>query len=397
MKKLVLAISILLGLAAQAQEFNSLQSGVDRTFQSKALGKAVNYTVYVPKTIALSDDIRYPVAYVFDRQNSRGCTHTVQSMDYLMSSFALPTFIVVTIAQEDRLYETSTDLGKSNTGGIEPFLDFVLEELDSALVTSYRANSYRMLIGHSRTAFMTTYALATRPQEVHAVIANSPFFTEPAKDPKIDLIAELDKMQGQLQENRFYSFSYGGDGFDAHYDFCTEGEKRFTESKFSKQLQWEAKTYPYADHYTVVGMHTINALASFSKPYASILARFLDDEDKAPKDVEWLKAEFEKVSSFYGMKLVPDLVHINSMASHYWQLQDYEQATWLLQYGLELYPKDADLHSFLAAVYQETKDNSKAAEHYQFALEHLDASPWYNNEEKQQLREEIEGILNTLD
>ena len=397
MKRVSMLIVMLFSISATAQNLNYLADGVDRTFESKKLGKSMNYSVYIPKTMTISQGVKYPVAYVFDRQNSRSCNNVVQSIDYLMGSFALPSFIVVTIEQDERLYETSFDVDKQGRGGIEPFLDFVLEELDSFLITNYNANEYRILIGHSRTAFLTTYALSSRHDDVHAVIANSPFFESDTKTGEVNLLESLLKAQSSFDGNRYYSFSYGGEGVDAHFPYGDEAVKQMKTAKVTDQLRWDAKLYPYADHYTVVGLHTMNALADFGFEYANVLHRFINEPSGTPKDVEWLKTELATAGEYYGMTIVPELVHINSMASHFYHEKDLEQVIFFLKYGLEFYPKDSDLHVFIGSVYGEMGDKDAARQHYQHALEYLDMSPWYSNSEKEEFRAEVEQLFNALE
>jgi hypothetical protein len=395
--KHILAIFLSLSfLGAKAQEMHNLHAATEHSMMSSAMGKSMNYSLYLPRTMDVSNATKYPVAIIFDRQNTRGCINSVQALDYLMASFAMPEFIVVTIEQQNRFYETSVDLGSQETGGIDKFLGFVLEELDSVLKTSCRANDYRLLIGHSRTAFLTTYALAKHPNKVHAVVANSPFFVEPANDPKIDLVQELARASKTVGEARYYSCSVGGDGKDPHYDFVMTAEERFEKIQFPSGFKVSSAAYENADHYTVVGMHTMDALAGIYSEYGGILSRFLAAEDYSKMDVEWLKIEIKKASEHYGTNWKPGLVHVNSMASHFWQEGEFELALGFLTYGLEFYSKEPDLHGFAGMIYHLLGDDAEAVKQYEAAVECLEFASWYDEDSKVEMRLELEEELKKL-
>jgi enterochelin esterase-like enzyme len=396
MKHIFTILLSVLFLGAGAQDFHILHQAQEHSMYSNAMGKTMHYSVYVPKTMDVAEAAKYPVAFIFDRENERGCLNSVQAIDYLMASFAMPEFIVVTIAQQDRFYETSVDLGRKGSGGIDKFLGFVLTELDSVLKADQRANDYRLLIGHSRTAFLATYALTKYPGKVNAVIANSPFFIEPLDNPKIDLIANLKETAQTTDGARYYSCSVGGEGLDPHHQLVAAGEERLNEVNFPANFMVETKTYVNADHYTVVGMHTMGALVGIYSEYAGILSAFFAAEDKGTLDAAWLKDALNNASEHYGVEWGPQLVHVNSMASHFWQEEEYATAIGLINYGLEFYPKDTDLHSFAAALYAETGHLTKAKDEYALALQYVDAAPWYKEAERIEMRVQLKNELEEL-
>lgn len=386
----------LLNFFCHAQAFHALENGLDLTLESKYLGHELRFSLYLPKSRKVSDSLKYPVAIVFDRQNERTSNFTVQTIDYLTASFSIPEFIVVTIEQRNRFFETSVTMTEKGSGGIDLFLDCILTEMDSLLKAKFRANDYKLLIGHSRTAFLSIYALAKFPNRINACLANSPFFVEPAINSKVDLIKDLEASMQQSAGNRYLSFSVGDSVKDPHYGFYNPAFERLKGINFQEKFHWNSKMHPFADHYTVVGLHSSAALAWIYHEYARVLDNFIAMNNKSSCNVEWLKAQMETVSAHYGASFAPNLVHINSIASYFAQENQQQRAIEILEYGLSNYPKDADLYAFIGSLYKDLGEKEKAAKFLKKALAFIDLSPWYSSIEKKELSQELKSELKKL-
>ncbi|MBN1272900.1 MAG: alpha/beta hydrolase [Candidatus Aminicenantes bacterium] len=130
-----------------------------------------------------SENGRYPVVYVLDAEYNFGCTSYIARR--LIKNKDIPKILVVGIAYDTdyenfyrkRMQDSTPEshIHGLNTGGVEPFLAFLKDELIPFIDTEYRTlKGDRTIVGHSITAFFCCYTLFNQPNLFQRYIIVSP-------------------------------------------------------------------------------------------------------------------------------------------------------------------------------------------------------------------------------
>jgi len=128
---------------------------------------------------------RYPVLYLLDGQMF--FEPVAGDVRYLSGDASphIPEMIVVGIPSEHRVRDSSPShslkgpLGKDDpafevSGGAEPFLRFLSDELAPYIDRTYSTSGYRVLAGYSFTGLAVMHAVLTQPQAFHGYLAIDP-------------------------------------------------------------------------------------------------------------------------------------------------------------------------------------------------------------------------------
>jgi len=153
-----------------------------RRLKSQNTGWEYEIDVSLPTGYSSESD-RYPVIYVLDAEYNFGCTAYITRR--LIKNSDIPKVLVVGIAYDTDYEEfyrkrmrDSTPESKIhgyNTGGVEPFLAFLKEELIPFIDSEYRTvKGDRTIVGHSITAFFCCYSLFKQPSLFKRYIIVSP-------------------------------------------------------------------------------------------------------------------------------------------------------------------------------------------------------------------------------
>jgi tetratricopeptide (TPR) repeat protein len=256
------------------------------------------------------------------------------------------------------------------------------------------------LAGHSRTAIFSTYALSARYDFFNGAIASSTSYFD---------------FGDSLQQKQFESFLDGIKDVKHNYYLCfSSGESKYGDPhepsvnlfreymhnrKLPANLLWADYKEPVG-HMTVPGMTLGRSLVFIFEPYRLALENCMAivNDSLYADAVPWQKylAEYEKASTSLGYTMHPDLIFFNSIASSYYN--DYfgffkenslPFSTEVLQKSIEYYPNDYDLLSWLAMNYAEMKQNEKAIEYRDKAIQVVKNISGLKQFEKDKLIESI--------
>jgi predicted alpha/beta superfamily hydrolase len=160
--------------------------GKEIRFDSAILHEKRTIQIALPRSYASNHrHTRYPVLYLLDGQMFfEAVTGDVR---YLSgdASPRIPEMIVVGIPSEQRVRDSSPSrslkgpLGKDDpvyevSGGADPFLQFLTDELAPYIDRTYSTSGYRILAGYSFTGLAVAHAVFTRPQAFHGYLAIDP-------------------------------------------------------------------------------------------------------------------------------------------------------------------------------------------------------------------------------
>ncbi|WP_179197804.1 alpha/beta hydrolase [Hymenobacter crusticola] len=139
--------------------------------------------IQVPHLDSAAANTALPVLYLLDGENH---FHLLAAyIEYLSHWQVIPPMIVVGIISVDRVkdltptnsvlnFSGKVDSSYKTSGGNEPFLTFVQQELMPYVEAKYKTSAVKILAGHSFGGITTLNCLLTRPSLFDAYIAISP-------------------------------------------------------------------------------------------------------------------------------------------------------------------------------------------------------------------------------
>jgi predicted alpha/beta superfamily hydrolase len=132
-------------------------------------------SVYLPEGYD-KENTKYPVIYIIDGETR--CTHAVPTVRFISSEGLMPKAIVIGIPNVNRNRDFLPGINQdpSVRDSADNFLKFITAELFPYIEKQYRAESYRILIGHSYGGLFAMYALLSQPDAFGAYIMIDPSF-----------------------------------------------------------------------------------------------------------------------------------------------------------------------------------------------------------------------------
>jgi enterochelin esterase-like enzyme len=356
MKQLLL-FTFLLIASAGLQGQQSLFSRQDITLYSAAFEDSITFDLYLPESYEqASDKTGFPVIVLFDNQNEQTHAYNVHSIELLNMHAQIPDVVVVGVpfTMQNRLYRTSPP-------GIEKTERLLFDELLPHLAARHKAGGPRILVGHSRTAFLTSYLMLKRYGEFDVAASFSGFIDKGFSFEEIKTF--LGRIASGDEHMRYY-FSAGDTREEAPYlaDYRALSEW-LVQAGETPNFQWSFSENKALNHLTNYNLSLPSVLVDYFAPYNAILDDWLQDKvNRLPGDqvLSELKSDFGKVSQMLHTTLYPNPIHIYSLASHYYYAGDLKTALAVFEYGYDLYPGDEDLALNRISILREMGEEERA-------------------------------------
>jgi len=366
-------------LAAYAQADNRITIGEILSIRSEILGEDRPYAVYLPESYNDEDSspITYPVLYLLDGgAHFHSTTGVVQYMSAGNgSNTQIPEMIVVAIPNTDRMRDlspTHSTVGPDGkdmpffetSGGGDKFLQFIEEELQPEIESSFRTQPFNVLVGHSAGGLLATHALLESRQIFQAYIAIDPplWWDEGVMIRRVkDLLQNAEQLSGQIYLSMANTEA---PGFDQKLVKGPLTEfSALLKSAESPDFRSELQYFEAEDHLSVPLLSLYHGLLFVFDGYKPPLA-FLDGEPSA------LKAHFERVSDRLGITLLPPETLVNGMGYQMlYSEQDVDKAIELLTLNTVNYPESFNVYDSLAEAYMVNGDKALAITNYEKSLE----------------------------
>ena len=181
-KKILILLFLFCSIQLFSQKYESYKKLTDTTISSLNLGYNKNISVIVPKDWQQNLEKTYPLTIIFDRQNKRSNQFIINTIDYLTINDQMPASIIVSVDSEQMKRTKETLHRKTNPSGMAEENElFIFNELIPFIEKNYKASKFRVLIGHSRYGYLTTYLFEKRLNQLNGIISLSPFFTTQKK------------------------------------------------------------------------------------------------------------------------------------------------------------------------------------------------------------------------
>jgi hypothetical protein len=137
------------------------------------------------------------------------------------------------------------------------------------------------------------------------------------------------------------------------------------------------------------------ALIRYFGKYNELLDDWLFEKminDLPANPLKELKAEFEMLSSYYHAEIIPDFVHIYSIASAMIQ-KNPEAALDIFIYGKSFYPFDHELDYSIISLLLELNKTEAAEVWFIKTLPFITNNPNLSKQEKEDAKRSLEGLL----
>lgn len=264
--------------------------------------------------------------------------------------------IIVGIYSTDRYRDYTPDKIEhhAGTGEAAKFTKFLTDELFKFIHNQYRVQDFRMIFGHSYGGSYVLNLLFTQPKLFGGYIAAS---------PNLFILKNLENRA----EHIFSNWSS-----DNRSLFITAGEheqdfiKRITEFTTILKgsppaiLEWNFEILENENHSSTPHKTIYTALEFFFRQFW----QFTDDTDKIK-----LKEQFTILSNRLGYEIKIPLSVLINLGNNALGNEKLDQAQSIFELLVELYPQSEWGYVNLGSVFYTKKDNLKAKQYFQKALE----------------------------
>lgn len=153
------------------------------SFHSRVLGEPRTLNVYLPRSYSTDPQQSYPVIYLLDGSADEDFVHISGLVQFGSFSWIrqLPESILIGIGNVDRQRDFTfpSDNRQDNeelptSGGSAAFIEFIEQELQPRVESTWRVTNQRTLIGQSLGGLLATEILFSQPQLFDHYIVISP-------------------------------------------------------------------------------------------------------------------------------------------------------------------------------------------------------------------------------
>lgn len=400
-KSFIPILLIVFSFVGQSQEFMSYKTAIEKSIFSNSLNDSVEIEISFPEGISGSEGISYPVIYLLDKQSEINFRYNLRTIDYLTTMGAMPKSIVVGILFNWHNRDKWTNPNASG-GRADDLITFLTEELQEELKI-YSPSSFNLLVGHSRTAIFSSYALSKRPDFFNGAIASSvanfDFGDKLQQDQFEHFISSIDSSSHKY----FFYFSVGEELYgDLHEESVDSLNAYLQRTILPANFQWEYYKYKVG-HMLTPGLTVNRSLAQIFTEYGNRVEKcftILNNPIYADS-IPWAKYlnVYETISKDLGYRVQPSDFFYNSIASGYYNDYDgiFKENNLLLTLeillkAIDSYPNDYSYCAWVAEIYFDLDDEIKGEYFMNAALELINNDSSLSEETRMELVEEVNQL-----
>ena len=188
----------------------------------------------------------YPVIYILDAVDRD--QHAVPTARFLFLNQKMPKAIIVGILNIDRNHDFLPDSSKNapTGGGADNFVRFFKSELIPYISKNFKAEPFKVLIGHSYGGVFAMHALITDPELFDAYIAIDPSFWYKDNLPIRNAKEEFQKAKDW--DRSIFITGREGEGMKG---MGINDMDSLLKLSAPKDLAWKVVSYPNEDHGSV--------------------------------------------------------------------------------------------------------------------------------------------------
>jgi predicted alpha/beta superfamily hydrolase len=353
--------------SAWAQDYSSYEKPIEKIIYSEVLKDSVHLEITLPIDLKVPTNTEYPIIYLLDRQLRNNYKYNLYTIDYLSTLQSIPKAIVIGITF-NRKNRASWTLPNASGGKADDMISFIVNELNDELKNNYRISEFNLLIGHSRTAIFSSYALSKKPDFFNATISNSVSnFDFGDRLQKKQFETFLDAI-GNSTHKYYYYFSVGENAYGDLHESAVDTLNSFLISReLPKTLEWRYYKHKTA-HDITPGLTVSKSLNEIFKEYGRRYYQCLKIARDSTHIVPWYDYSqiYVSISTELGFNIQPSELFFNSIASEYYNDYDGNYGKNNLNFALEIllkaieaFPNDYGYYTWIGEIYITLKDYKK--------------------------------------
>lgn len=378
-KKILIPLFLLCSIQIFSQKYEGYKKLTDTTIYSLNLRYNKNISIIVPKDWQYNIEKTYPLTIIFDRQNKRSNQYIINTIDYLTINDQMPASIIVSVDSEQIKRTKETLHKKTNAAGMADKNElFIFNELIPFIERNYKASKFRVLIGHSRYGYLTTYLFEKRLNQLNAVISLSPFFTTQKNMNLADSIVKVNSFNGK--QTKYYRYGIGND-YPIEFEIMNQALKSI-DNKF---INTKGILLPEAYHNVTPGLIAPLAIYEVFEYWSKQLNLFFDISNK---NINQLKIASKNIENHYGEKLRPSIGILNGKGWEFYNDKQYQKAITIWEILLTEYPNFSEGYLNIIWAKEELKLDTELTK--ERLIKNLNNSEFYTKSEKKKILKEIE-------
>ncbi|MCU4165480.1 alpha/beta hydrolase-fold protein [Carboxylicivirga caseinilyticus] len=394
---------LIITCSVKAQEFSSYEKPIETSFYSQALNDSVGLEITLPKELRNQTNKEYPIIYLLDKQLFYNYNYNLHTIDYLSTLQWMPAAIVVGINFSPKNRGSWTTPNESG-GKADDLILFIEDELNNELKKKYPISDFNLLIGHSRTAIFSSYALSKSPDFFNGIIANSVSnfdFGDNWQQKQFEIF--LNKITSNSHKYYYY-FSVGEKSYgDLHESAVDTLNAYLNNKKLPENLEWKYYKHQIS-HKLTPGVTVSNALSDIFRNYGRRIEVCFDIAKASKDKVPWndFLELYSSISSELGFTVQPSELFFNSIASEYYNDYDGIYGNKHLHFTLEIlfraiekYPEDYDYYGWMGEIYITINDFEKGENYLNKAIELIKKDTSITEFDRINYLKEIEALKNT--
>ncbi|CAM1340357.1 alpha/beta hydrolase-fold protein [Tenacibaculum aestuarii] len=402
-KRFIFFLLLIINYYAKAQEFTSYEKPLNISLYSEILKDSVSLEITLPKELKNQINTKYPVIYLLDKQLHINYTYNLYTIDYLSSLQWIPKAIVVgvTFSRKNRI---SWTVPNENGGKADDLILFIDKELNDKLNREYPISSFNLLIGHSRTAIFSSYALTKKPDFFNGIIASSVSnfdFGDEVQQKQFNTF--LNKISSSPNKY-YYFFSVGEKAYGDLHESAVDSLSLYLNSKeLPKNLEWKYFKHQVA-HDLTPGVTVSNSLSQIFKDYGRRIDLCFKLAKSSKNKVPWNDFQdlYTSISTELGLKIEPSELFFNSIASEYYNDYDSIYGNKKLNFTLEIllkaiekYPEGYDYYTWIGEIYITLKEFEKGEYYLNKAIKLINKDKSISEFDLKNYLKEIEALKKT--
>lgn len=336
-------------------------------FNSSKLGETREVKIQLPRGYDANPDKKYPIIMVFDGDYMFEAVSG--NVDYYAYWEDMPDAIVIGVNQM-KSREADMNYSEQNSLPIETgaaFFEFIGMELIPYIEKTYRAEKFRVAIGHGETAnFINYYLLKGEPLFKSYIVI--------APDLAPDMMRYIPERLSKFQTKVFYYLATSDNDLPA-IKTSSEALNTAITGIDNKNVLYNFKKLEDPTHYSLPAYVIPDALQKIFLVYQPISKQEYRDTilklESSP--VVYLEEKYQTILDLFGIDkqiLINDFKAIQAAID---KTEKYEYYEDLGKIARKQYPNTMLGSYYLARFYEETGESKKAMKTYQsaFALEEI--------------------------
>ncbi|MCB0761088.1 MAG: hypothetical protein KDC12_06145 [Flavobacteriales bacterium] len=370
---------LILAFSSSARDLSSYEKPIALQLYSETLGDSVSVEITVPSELKSQSNREYPVVYLLDQQLRSNYTYNLSTIDYLSSLQWMPKSIIVGIAFSRRS-RISWTVPNASGGRADDLIAFMETELLQVLKKDYPIADFHLLVGHSRTAIFSSYALSKDPDFFNGAIASSVSNFDFGSALQQEQFDQFLKEMGSSTHKYFYYFSTGEEQYgDLHEAAVDTLHAYFMSRELPHNLEWKFYKHHVA-HELTPGLTVANALSEIFKEYGRRIDVCFSLAKESPQKVPWddYLGVYASISEDLGFEILPAELFFNSIASMYYNDYDgiYRDNSLhftldILLKAIETYPGEFSYYSWIGEIYISLNEVEKGNQFLNSAIDIL--------------------------